>query len=190
MIRITGGYLKGRIIDSPGSSVPVRPTTSFFREWIFNVISGTYDISDLKVLDLFAGTGGVSFEFISRGACCAQMIENNPLMFKVLKKNIEKLSLDNASAIKADAFRYLSSILKKKQPLPFNVIFFDPPYINTDIIDSSLELISENPDLMNRDILIIVESSKEYRLKISDDFVIFRDRISGDTKMSLIRRKK
>ena len=70
------------------------------------------------------------------------------------------------------------------------LFFFDPPYINTDIIDSSLELISENPDLMNRDILIIVESSKEYRLKISDDFVIFRDRISGDTKMSLIRRKK
>ena len=117
------------------------------------------------------------------------MIENNPVMIDMIKKNIEKLSLSNATAIRTDAFRYLSNIFKNKQLVPFNVIFFDPPYINTKIIDSSFELISENIDIIDQDVLIIVESSKDYQLKISDDFVIFRDRLSGDTKMSLIRRK-
>jgi 16S rRNA (guanine966-N2)-methyltransferase len=189
LIRITGGDLKGRMAGSLVKS-DLRPTTSFFREWIFNVLSNLTDIDGIKLLDLFAGTGIVSFEFLSRGAVSSVMVDNDPKIVSLIKNNIRSLSLTNASAVTADSGAYISNLFSSKNEFPFNAVFIDAPYSKFQLAENVLDIIYENSSRLPDDFLIIVESPKEKSIVTKEGFEMLKQKLSGTTSLSIIRRSE
>lgn len=121
-MRIISGILRGRQIRPPGN-FKARPTTDFAKESLFNILVHQFPLGDMAVLDLFSGTGGISYEFASRGARSVLAIELNPLHFRFIQDTARKLQLEQLTVIRADAFKYL-----KKPIEAFDIIFADPPY--------------------------------------------------------------
>ena len=133
-MRIISGKFKGRRIPSFGK-IDARPTTDFAKEGLFNILNNRIDFEGLSVLDLFAGTGSISFEFISRGSTNVIAVELNDKHCSYIRKIARELSIDDLIVLRADAFRYLSSCKMK-----FDLIFADPPY--------QLPTLTEIPDLV------------------------------------------
>ena len=126
-MRIISGKYKGRRINAP-KNLPVRPTTDMSKEALFNVLNNHFNFSELRILDLFAGTGNISYEFASRGA---QKITAVDLSFKCvefIKSMKQKHTLNNLDVLKKDAFTFLKSALTK-----FDIIFTDAPYAHREI---------------------------------------------------------
>jgi 16S rRNA (guanine(966)-N(2))-methyltransferase RsmD len=122
-MRIVSGELKGRRF-SPPASFKARPTTDQARESLFNILNNQIDIADQTVLDLFSGTGAISYEFASRGCCSVTSIEKNYAHFKFIRRTASDFNLTpQMKVIKADAFKFIS----KKQG-NFSLIFADPPF--------------------------------------------------------------
>ena len=121
-MRIIGGRLKGKTILPP-AGYKARPTTDFAREGLFNVLDNEYEFEDLKVLDLFGGTGAISFEFASRGAArvyCVEMARENA---SFIKTEAQRLGLTNVTMVRDNVFDFLPICREK-----FDIIFADPPY--------------------------------------------------------------
>ena len=121
-MRIISGKYGGRILKPPGK-FRARPTTDLAKEGLFNILQNYFDFNALKVLDLFAGTGGIGLEFISRGAVHCDLVEKNHHHFSFIKKVIGELHITNAMVFKTDAFKFIPRIKD-----PYNIIFADPPY--------------------------------------------------------------
>jgi 16S rRNA (guanine(966)-N(2))-methyltransferase RsmD len=100
-----------------------RPTTDFARESLFNILSHQLDMDGATVLDLFAGTGAVSLECLSRGAQHVQAVEMSPVHVKFIQKNFELFNFDNGDIIRGDVFKFLVKPLES-----FDMVFADPPY--------------------------------------------------------------
>ncbi len=123
-MRIIGGELGRRSIRTP-KGLATRPTTERTREAIFNLIDSRLDIEGAHVLDLFAGTGSLGLEAVSRGAEAVVAVESDPRVLKVARENARLLGVDEAfHFIRGDALRFLRQY---KGP-PFDIIFADPPY--------------------------------------------------------------
>lgn len=166
-MRIIGGEFKSRIF-SPGKNFKARPTTDFARENLFNILANRLDFGDVKVLDLFAGTGSISFEFASRGATNITCVELNRMHFAFICSVIEKLDLKGiVKPVCADTFRFI-----QKTKEHYNVIFGDPPY--------DLKRLSEIPELvMNSNLLaprgiFILEHGKRNDFSLHPDFLELR----------------
>ncbi|MBK3518450.1 RsmD family RNA methyltransferase [Carboxylicivirga marina] len=122
-MRIISGTLKGRRF-SPPKSFSARPTTDIARESLFNVLNNRVDFDELSVLDLFGGTGSISYEFASRGCTNVTTVELNYKHFSFIKSMIKEFGLDDdIQVIKADAFKYI-----KKCNLQYDLVFADPPF--------------------------------------------------------------
>jgi len=122
-MRIISGSLKGRRF-SPPKSFSARPTTDVARESLFNILNNRVDFEELSVLDLFAGTGSISYEFASRGCEDITTVELNYKHFSFIKSMIKEFGFEKEiRLIKADAFKYL-----KKCGLKYSLIFADPPF--------------------------------------------------------------
>ncbi|HEV8508172.1 MAG TPA: RsmD family RNA methyltransferase, partial [Chitinophagaceae bacterium] len=106
-MRIIGGELGGRKIHPPNKMPHTRPTTDIAKEGLFNIIENNLDISELKTLDLFGGTGSISFELASRGAPDQTIVENDSQMYKFIKKTSTQLTIQNLTAIKMDVFKFI-----------------------------------------------------------------------------------
>lgn len=133
-MRIIGGSRKGKIIQPP-SGYKARPTTDFAKEGLFNILDNEYEFQDLKVLDLFGGTGSIAFEFASRGAArvyCVEMARENATF---IKKEAERLGLDAVTMVRDNVFDFLPICREK-----FDIVFADPPY--------ALEGLEGLPDLV------------------------------------------
>ena len=126
-MRIVSGILRGRIIQPP-KNLRARPTTDFAKENLFNVIESHRDVEGADVLDLFAGTGSISYEFASRGAASVVSVEINAVHYDFIRRTARNFGLDRIHPVKANAFLYLKSC-----PKQFDLIFADPPY---DIVGS------------------------------------------------------
>lgn len=133
-MRIIAGSLKGRRL-SPPTNLPVRPTTDMARESLFNILNNYVEYEDCRVLDLFAGTGMVSYEFVSRGAQSVTSIEINNSCVEFIKQSVSKLQIANMRVVRADVFDVL-----KRPNSRFDIVFADPPY--------ALEQLSELPSLV------------------------------------------
>ena len=120
-MRIISGKYKGRTIPVR-KNFPSRPTTDFAKENLFNVLSNYFDFEQLSVLDLFAGTGSISYEFASRGSRVIA-VEKDYRSLSFIKSTIQDLKLDTISPIKADVFKYLDHCSEE-----FDLVFADPPY--------------------------------------------------------------
>lgn len=121
-MRIISGKYKGRKIEPPGK-LPVRPTTDFAKEGLFNVLTNMIDFEETEALDLFAGTGNISFELISRGCVSVLSVEQNFHCIKFINSMCEKLNEHNLRTQTADVFRFLGFCTRQ-----FDLIFADPPF--------------------------------------------------------------
>lgn len=121
-MRIIGGTHKRRIIRAP-SRLPVRPTTDLAKEALFNVLNNHLDFEGLLVLDLFSGTGNISYEFASRGAGRVLSVDHFPACVVFTRKTAEQLGFTNVQAVRSDVFRFISHCKSR-----FDLVFADPPF--------------------------------------------------------------
>lgn len=122
-MRIISGVLGGRKIHPPSKMPYTRPTTDIAKEGLFNILQTRIDFENAKTLDLFGGTGSISYELASRGASSLTIIEKDAAMHAFIKKNIATLNIENVNVIKMDVFNFLSSCNEK-----YDFIFAGPPY--------------------------------------------------------------
>ncbi len=121
-MRIVSGIYKGRKINPP-ANLPVRPTTDMAKEALFNILRNNFYFDEVNVLDLFSGTGSISYEFASRGCEDITAVDINSRCVQFTGELIQKLEITGFKVIRADVFLYL-----KKQKQKFDIIFADPPY--------------------------------------------------------------
>jgi 16S rRNA (guanine(966)-N(2))-methyltransferase RsmD len=133
-MRIVSGIYRGRRLKPP-INLPVRPTTDFAKEGLFNVLNNMVDFESLHVLDLFSGTGSIAFEFLSRGAVEVTAIDSNHRCVEFVKKTAEIFGAENINAVKSNSFVFIKRMIST-----YNLIFADPPY--------GLEGIEAIPDLI------------------------------------------
>lgn len=152
-MRIISGQFKGRRITAP-KKLPVRPTTDMAKESLFNILNNHYYFDEVSVLDLFAGTGNISYEFASRGAEHITAVDDHYGCINFINETSESFNM-SITTIKSDVFKYLEKTQQK-----FTVIFADPPY-NFPVEEFSKipELVFQN-QLLTEDGLLIVEHSK------------------------------
>ena len=122
-MRIISGKWGGRRISPPTNMPHTRPTTDIAKEGLFNILQSRMDMEGIKTLDLFGGTGCISYEFASRGAADMTIIEKDNTMHAFIKKNLDMLGAENTRVIKMDVFAYLSNCTES-----FDLIFAGPPY--------------------------------------------------------------
>ncbi|MGM0648677.1 MAG: RsmD family RNA methyltransferase [Bacteroidota bacterium] len=152
-MRIISGALKGRRIKPP-AGLPVRPTTDMAKESLFNILMSR-DFTDDHVLDLFAGTAGVSLEFISRGCHSAAAVEQNQMCIDFIHHLKDKLQLDNLDIIPSNVFRFIPRCQEK-----FDIVFADPPY-DLDELETLPDLVFAE-EMINADGIFILEHDKRY----------------------------
>jgi len=153
-LRIIGGKYKGRRIVTP-ANLKVRPTTDFAKEGLFNVLANKIDFEEITVLDLFSGTGGISYEFVSRGVAQVHLVEKNYKNFLAIKKIIKELELEKIKPIHIDVVAYL-----KTCNIKYDLIFADPPY-NLAWIDELPDLVLNSENLNDGGLFILEHSAKQ-----------------------------
>ena len=156
-MRIISGLYKSRKIVAP-KSLPVRPTTDMAKESLFNIINNLFYFDDISVLDLFAGTGNISYEFASRGTQNITCVDQDHGCIKFINQTAEAFKMP-INTIKSDVFKFL-----EKSNLQANIIFADPPYSFSEEQFSKIpELIFQN-NLLLKDGILIIEHSKHTNL--------------------------
>lgn len=129
-MRIISGIHGGRKINPPANMPYTRPTTDVAKEGLFNIIQNNLDIGSLKTLDLFGGTGSISYELASRGADDLTIVEKDTSMHAFIKKTAEMLALENFKVVKSDVFKFIESCHEQ-----YDLIFAGPPYALATIDD-------------------------------------------------------
>ncbi len=156
-MRIISGKYKGRRITAP-KNLPVRPTTDMSKEALFNVLNNHFNFSELTILDLFSGTGNISYEFGSRGCEAIIAVDGDMGCVNFIKKTAKEFDL-NITAIKNDVFQFL-----EKHKATYDIIFADPPYgMEQSQFEKLIELIFES-ELLDEAGMLVVEHSKHTKL--------------------------
>ena len=156
-MRIISGKYKGRRIFPP-KNLPVRPTTDMSKEALFNVLNNHFSFEGLKVLDLFSGTGNISFEFASRGSSPITSVDGDFGCVKFIKQIAAEFDF-NIAATKSDVFAFL-----EKNKTTYDIIFADPPYgIEQKQFEKLIELVFEK-ELLGPNGMLVVEHSKRTKL--------------------------
>jgi len=162
-MRIISGKYKGRRI-SPPKNLPVRPTTDMCKEALFNILNNNFNFSGLRVLDLFAGTGSISYEFGSRGCTPITSVDGDMGCVMFIKKTANEFEFD-ITAIKSDVFKFL-----EKSKAHYDIIFADPPYgMEQKDFEKIIELVFEK-ELLEDDGMMIIEHSKYTKLEHMENF--------------------
>jgi 16S rRNA (guanine966-N2)-methyltransferase len=183
-MRIVGGRLRGRNLTSPKSAA-IRPTADRLRESLFNVLlHGHGDpVTNARVLDLFAGTGALGLEALSRGASFALFIDDRAEARALIRANVEALGLGGTSRI----FRRDARKLGGAHPLaPFSLVFADPPY-GKGFAEAALLSASEG-DWLKPDALIVVEEAKG-KFSPPEPFAELERRAHDDTELIFLRQR-
>ena len=129
-MRIVGGEMGGRRFNPPNKMPHTRPTTDIAKEGLFNIIQNQFKFEELKTLDLFGGTGNISYELASRGVVDLTIVEKDPAMYEFIKKTAASFGLATIQVLKMDVFKYMETCTDK-----YNFIFAGPPYALTTIDD-------------------------------------------------------
>lgn len=129
-MRIITGKFGGRRIQPPANMPHTRPTTDIAKQGLFNILQSRMSFEDIKTLDLFGGTGCISYELASRGAAEQIIVEKDPIMHQFIRKNMDMLGVENVQILRMDVFAYLASAQTN-----FNFIFAGPPYALSTIDD-------------------------------------------------------
>lgn len=161
-MRIVSGRYKRRVI-SPPNNLPVRPTTDMAKESLFNILGNYIDFNNKIVLDLFAGTGNISYEFVSRGCSSVTAVDKDFGCAKFISNTARQLEMKELSVLRLDVFRFLAA-----SKHGYDIIFADPPYQLKNIEEIS-KVIFEN-GLLNPQGWLIVEHPGEIDLSGSLNF--------------------
>jgi len=166
-MRIISGTHKGRRLTAP-KTLPVRPTTDFAKEALFNILNNQFNFSEISLLDLFSGTGNISYEFASRGTKDIISVDTDLGCIQYIEKTKELLSMP-IKAVKADVFKYIDSKRHKT-----DIVFADPPYdLETPQLNILVNKVFEN-DFLLPEGLLIIEHSKSTDMSESRNFEISR----------------
>jgi 16S rRNA (guanine966-N2)-methyltransferase len=182
-MRVVGGRLKGRSLASP-SSRDIRPTADRLRESIFNILIHAYDdpIQDARVLDLFAGTGALGIEAISRGAKFALFVDNGAEARALMRDNVEALGLGGVTKV----YRRDATNLGPAHPMePFSLVFLDPPYAKG-FADRALVSLRDG-GWLTPGALLVVEEAKAADFKAGEGFAELERRAYDDTEFVFLR---
>ncbi len=177
-MRVIAGQKKGHKLLSL-SGKRTRPTTDYVKEAIFSII---FDCSDLRVLDLFAGSGALGFEALSRGARSLELVDRSEKAVQIVRKNISKLQYEDKARIhkqKADTF--IKTTTDK-----YDLVLLDPPYDN-DYVNPSLEAIYD-ADILENEGIIVVEHSHQESIKPEWLPKIVKQKRYGDTTVTILKR--
>lgn len=176
-MRIITGTYKGRRFEVP-RTFKARPTTDFAKENIFNVLTGYVDLEGAMALDLFAGTGSISLEMISRGCQQVISVEGDRDHANFIRQCMQKLGVENNILIRGDVFRFLKSCHQQ-----FDFIFADPPYALKEL--PQIPDIILSGDLLKEDGILVFEHGKQYDFSEHPRFVDHR--AYGSVNFSLFR---
>lgn len=169
------------------SKIPsnIRPTTDLSRESLFNVISNLIDFESIKVLDLFAGTGALGIESISRGAKFVQFVDKSFQSINVIKTNLDKLQIDKSTyrIAKQDVLKYLNNENER-----FDLILADPPY-DMYCFEEIIDKIIKN-NILSDEGIIVYELSSLQNVIIPDEIVIIKIKEFGKTKFYFLKYRK
>lgn len=173
-MRIISGEFKGRIIKVPQSK-EIRPTTDRVRETLFNLLNNKIDFNGIKVLDIYAGSGSLGLECLSRGASEVHFVERNFTIYKNLEENIKSLNVsDNCKIFKIEAIKFSELNINDK----YDLILADPPFFKDDIYQVIENILSKNFLSVNG--LIIIERSIQTKEKDIKNFNRDPFKIIGD----------
>lgn len=177
-MRIIRGKYGRRRFDVP-TNITARPTTDFARENIFNVIENLIDLEGIDALDLFAGTGAITFELLSRGARTVTAVEKAPVQNSFIGRTAKTLNVNNLRQVKGDVFRYIST-----SPAQFDFVFADPPYNMENFADiPSLILDSK---LLKPGAIFIIEHNKNHDFSHLPGFL--QRRVYGSVNFSIFQK--
>jgi len=182
-MRVVGGRLKGRNLAAP-SSREIRPTADRLRESLFNILTHAYDdpIRDARVLDLFAGTGALGIEAISRGAKFALFVDNGTEARALLRNNVEALGLGGVTKV----FRRDAGNLGAAHPVEaFSLVFLDPPYAKK-LAEKALVSLRDG-GWLTPGALLVVEEAKKAEFAAPDGFEELERRVYDDTEFVFLR---
>ena len=178
-VRVTGGALRGRKLH-PLRGMTIRPTSDYLKESIFNILAGS--VEDAAVLDLFAGTGSLGIEALSRGATTAVFVDNAPQAIKTLIKNVQTCSLEEQSTILKrnvlQGLNFLGSIGHI-----FDLIFIDPPY-DKGCVKRTLQLLGHSGSTADSSSVVVEHSKREVLPDTVDCFTLSDRRDYGKTLVS------
>ena len=153
-MRIIRGKYGRRRFTVP-TNITARPTTDFARENIFNVLENMLDMEGLNVLDLFAGTGAISFEFLSRGASHVTSVEKSATQYRFIRSVLAQLGDKNMTVIRGDALRFIDATTAT-----FDLIFADPPYAMPGFAEIPNKIL--NSRMVKPSTTVVVEHSKDH----------------------------
>ncbi len=156
-MRIISGKYKGRRI-SPPKNLPVRPTTDMSKEALFNVLRNHFNFDGLKVLDLFSGTGNISYEFASRGSDNITCVDGDFGCVKFIKQTATEFDF-NIAAVKSDVLKFIEKCNAK-----YDIIFADPPYAFEQKIFEKIVIDIFDRNLLEEEGMMIIEHSKYTKL--------------------------
>jgi len=174
-VRIIGGLWRSRLIEFPDAA-DLRPTPDRVRETLFNWLGR--DLSGMVCLDLFAGSGALGFEALSRGAASVIMVENNPAVLRALRDNAQKLGATGLTVVRGDALEFLRGARSR-----FDVVFVDPPYrlgMQVAALDLLRELLAEGGR-------VYVESDSAF--EAPRGWAVFRRARAGNVHFNLLARE-
>jgi len=182
-IRIIGGRHRGRRLRFPGV-VGLRPTADRLRETLFNWLQ--FEVEGARCLDLFAGSGALGLEALSRGAGFVQFVDQASAVVRQLHENIEMLRLqERASVVRGDASRLLRACPK----LPFDLVFLDPPYV-LKTLPQLCGLLEENGWLADKAWIYLEQESRRSWFELPAGWSVHRQATVGQAACRLVRRVK
>ncbi len=185
-MRVISGTARGKKLVSL-EGMQTRPTLDRVKEALFNILQ--FNLKETKILDLFAGSGALAIEALSRGAESAVLCDNSSKAIAIINKNLEATRLQNkAQVINNDYLKTLNKL--KNESKKFNIVFLDPPY-KTDYICKSIEKIVEY-DLLSKDGIIIAETDDENKIqqiKNIKNLEIYDERKYGIVHIIFIRKE-
>jgi len=179
-LRIVAGKWRSRLLpvaEEPG----LRPTSARIRETLFNWLASTTEES--RCLDLFAGTGALGFEALSRGAREIVFVENSARAAAALKESVKVLDATGARIHQADAIRYL-----KREPEPFDIVFLDPPFAD-DLLEDLCRLLSEGNWLADGAQVYLEQDSERPLPALPGGWTIINDKTAGQVRYALVTVK-
>lgn len=179
-MRIISGIYKGRAINPP-KNLRARPTTDFAKENLFNVLGNLVDFEECDVLDLFAGTGSISYEFASRGARSVTPVEINAVHYNFIRQTGKQLGIEHFYPVKANVFLYLKSCVKQ-----FDIIFSDAPY-DLENSEQVVDMVLGN-NLLREGGIFIFEHSKN--MDFSSNVSFWQQRSYGSVQFSFFKKEE
>jgi 16S rRNA (guanine966-N2)-methyltransferase len=183
-MRIIAGKFKSRILVAP-KNIRTRPTTDRARESLFNVLRLQLELEGASVLDLFAGSGALGFEALSRGAARATFIENDRAALEALETNRTQLATETISkVIRGNVYKRLSTLSG-----PFDLILADAPYDDTDA-RTKLPTMIAGPELLADEGLLVIEHRSTDTIALPESFEQVRILKAGEATFTILRKNK